>query len=389
MTSEELPTERDEAVSAPKDGPDVAPPKDLTVAEVAELKQRASDIVQQLRDSDGSRQMEIADSVTAVGLKAQHQAASQLGLLRVRVGDMLSDKGAAGVITGQLEELRLELNKINPDEVGRSGLVRFLGLLPFGNQLMRVIERIAIRYEEVSAQAVAVEKRLREGQMMLRRDNIELRQLYEQVEQQQALVKKNIYFGQQLQSQLERLVADTGEGDERKRGLLQNVVYDVATRVQDLATMAEVNAQFFVSIEMTRENNNRLGLAVDRTVTLATNTLMVGLAIQSALARQKRVLEATKRTREFLGEMIAANAAAIKQHTAEIGDVYKSPVVAIDKLTQAHNDLVEALNAADRLKAEGLVAARDNIAKLQQLTSELEGKMLGPDKSPEAPSLEA
>ena len=153
--------------------------------------------------------------------------------------------------------------------------------------------------------------------------------------------------------------------------------------------MEEVNNQFFVSIEMTRDNNTRLAQAVDRTLTLATNTLMVGLAIQSALARQKRVLEATERTREFLGELIVTNAAAIKQHTAEIGDVYKDPVIAIEKLQQAHADLVEALETANRLKAEGIDTARQNIVKLREMSDQLEQQVTGLPEKEQTPSLEA
>ena len=50
--------------------------------------------------------------------------------------------------------------------------------------------------------------------------------------------------------------------------------------------MQEVHLQYFVSIELTRQNNNRLGQAVDRTLTLATNVVTIGLAIQAALVRQ-------------------------------------------------------------------------------------------------------
>ena len=394
MTREEQPETRDESSLIPAGtassggvGEEPPRPKEVSEQEAAELKQRSADIVSRLQEAAGSREMEIVDGIAAVGIQAQKQAGSQLQLLRVRVGDMLSDRGATGEITRHLEDLRLELNKINPNDVGRSGLMRILSLLPFGSKLMRIVQRIAIRYEEVSQQAAIIEKRLRDGQTMLRRDNIELRQLYEQVEEQQVSVKKNTYLGELLQMQLRDLLTRTQ--DPRKREIVQSAAYDVAMRVQDLSTMAEVNVQFFVSIEMTRENNGRLGQAVDRTLTLATSTLMVGLAIQSALARQKRVMEATTRTREFLGEMIAANAAAIRQHTAEIGDVYKNPVVAIDKLTQAHNDLLEALNVADRLKTEGIETARENIAKLRQLTAELEEKSVGVGKPEQAPSLEA
>ena len=104
---------------------------------------------------------------------------------------------------------------------------------------------------------------------------------------------------------------------------------------------------------------------------------MVGLAIQSTLSRQRRVLEATQRTREFLGNLIVANAASIKQHTQEIGDVYNNPVIAIDKFTQAHNDLIDTINTADQLTQEGINSARGNIAKLSQLFAELDEKSRG------------
>jgi uncharacterized protein YaaN involved in tellurite resistance len=249
------------------------------------------------------------------------------------------------------------------------------------------VERIAIRYETVSKQVVVVEKQLRDGRMMLRRDNIELPKLYELVEGQQVPIKKNAYLGELLMQQLEEVLARVE--DPRKRERVQSALYDMSMRVQDLYAMAEVHIQLFVSIEMTHQNNTRLGQAVDRTVTLAANTLMVGLAIQSALVRQERVLEATQRTKEFLGDLIVANAGAIKQHTTEIGDVYKNPVVAIEKLTQAHNDLIEAMDIADRLKTEGIEAARENIAKLRQLTVELEQGASGLSEQREAQSLEA
>ena len=105
--------------------------------------------------------------------------------------------------------------------------------------------------------------------------------------------------------------------------------------------------------------------------------VMVGLAIQTALARQKRVLEATSRTREFLGNLIVANAEAIKQHTSDIGDVYNDPVVALDKIAQAHDDLIESMNISDRLKQEVIKPARDNIAKLTEMSREMAERSRG------------
>lgn len=361
-------------------------PKELSSEEVQQLRNRAGDIVKQVEAASGSKEMELSDSITAIGIQAQRTAGSNLALLRTRVGDMLSDDATGNRVTQDLVDLRQALNEINPAET-RGPIARILSMLPFGEKLLDRLERIAVRYEPVSKQVVVIERRLDEGRLMLVRDNIELRKLYEQVEGQQLPLKRNAYLGEVLMDQLQALIDRTD--DPAKKSRIQNLLYDLSIRVQDLRSMEEVNNQFFISIEMTRENNTRLGQAVDRTLALATNTLMVGLAIQSALARQKRVLEATERTREFLGELITTNAAAIRQHTAEIGDVYSNPVIAMEKLQQAHDDLISALDTATRLKTEGIETARANIVKLRELTGQIEEKVTGLPEKDETRSLEA
>ncbi|MBI2171474.1 MAG: toxic anion resistance protein [Chloroflexi bacterium] len=363
-------------------------PKGVSDEEVKELKARAQEVARQLEEASGSKGMEVIDTITSVGMQAQRHAASELVLLRARVGDTLTKEGASDRLTSDLVELRLALKQINPHELSQTGLLqRLLDILPFRDRLLRILEKIAVHYEPVSQQVVIIETRLREGRMMLTRDNVELRKMYEQVESQQLPIQKNAYLGELLMQELDELMERTEDPHKKER--VQSALYDVSMRVQDLRTMEEVHTQFFVSIEMTRQNNTRLGQAVERTLTVATNVVMVGLAIQVALARQRRVLEATQRTREFLGEMIVANAEAVKRHTQEIGDVYKEPVVALEKITQAHNALMEAMDMADRLKQEGLVSARENIVRLSQLAGELEQRFEGMRELPEGKSLEA
>ena len=74
---------------------------------------------------------------------------------------------------------------------------------------------------------------------------------------------------------------------------------------------------------------------------------------------------------------VTANATAIKQHTQEIGDLYNDPVISMEKISQAHNDLVESLEIASRLRQEGIESARENIAQIGAMTAELERKAGG------------
>jgi uncharacterized protein YaaN involved in tellurite resistance len=363
MDGEMLPVEITEPV----------PPQGATEPEMEELRVRAVDLIQRLGQASGSAELELADSVTHLGIQAQRKAGSQLDLLRVRVRDMISQGGPGAAISNDLVDLRLALKRINPHEWGGPGLLNRL----FGGSppILRTLEKIAVRYEPVSRQVAIIETKLREGRALLARDNIELRKLYEQVEVQQLVIRKNIYLGELIMQELDRLIRQTGDPLRAER--LRNVLYDVSVRVQDLRTMETVHGQFFVSIEMTRQNNTRLGQAVERTLSLATNVITVGLAIQAALVRQAKIQEATLRTRQFLGDVIVANAAAIKRHTQEIGDLYNNPVIATEKLEQAHTELMEAMDIAERIKQQGIDSARANIARLGQLSVELQRRVSG------------
>jgi uncharacterized protein YaaN involved in tellurite resistance len=366
---------------------DVTPPPGMSAQEVDEVRRQAAQMVSQLGEVMGSKELEILDGMANMGVQSQRSAASQFDLLKGRVSTFLNDGGPSREIANSMRDLRIALDQIDPHAEPRTIWERMYRVFPFfgKNNPVRILQRIALRYEPVSRQITLIETRLRDGRTMLVRDNIELRKLYEQLEAQQPPVRRNAYMGQMLMQHLTKLIENTPDAMKRER--IRGALHDVAMRVQDLKTMEEVHTQYFVSIEMSRENNNRLGQSVDRTLTLSTNVITVGLAIQAALIRQRSVIEATRRTREFLGTLVASNAAALKTHTREIGDLYVNPVIAMDKITRAHNDLIEAMDLADRLRQEGINNARNNIATLTSLSTELmqrAGNLLGyGEKAPE------
>ena len=356
-----------------------APPATMTVDEVELAQRQAIQLVQSVRDSRGSRQLAVLDEVSTVGVTSQRNAGRQLELVKTRMATLLDAGGSSRDVANGLIDLRVALDKISPHVASKSLWSRTVGALPGmrNNALVRALKKVALRYESASKQIVVIETNLTQGRTLLSRDNVELRRLYEDVETQQDAITRQIFIGELLLAELDQLAKETSEPMERER--ITSAVHDVAMRVQDLRAMQEVHTQYFVSIELSRANNTRLVQAVDRTLTMATNVVTVGLAIQSALARQRSVQEATQRTREFLGEMVAINAAAIKQQTEEIGNLYNEPVIAMDKLVQAHRDLLAALDEASTLRERGIQTARHNIDQLTNLTRELSEHVTGLD----------
>jgi len=355
------------------------PPKTMSASEVTEARRQASELVRYVRDSDGSDQLAAIDEVSSVGLKSQRNAGRQLELVRGRMATLLDSGSAGKSLANELVNLRVALDNIDPSSGDHNRLSRLRRSLPFvrNKSMLRTLKKVAIRYEPATKQITIIETKLRAGRALLVRDNVELRRLYEDIEGQQDAIKRQTYLGQLLLQELDALRVD--DDDPLQRDRLQAAKHDVASRVQDLLTMQEVHVQYFVGIELTRQNNQRLGQAVDRTLTLATNVVTVGLALQAALVRQREVQEATERTRQFLGELIVSNATAVRRQTEEIGDLYQDPVIAMDKLTQAHHELVAALDVAGKLREQGIDTARRNIDELTVLTQELDQRVHASD----------
>ena len=217
-------------------------------------------------------------------------------------------------------------------------------------------------------------------------DNAELEQLYQQVKQAQRGIQQSAYVGELLWQKLDEALIDCDPGERQK---LQAMMHRVAMRVQDLRTMEQVNLQFFVSIDMTLQNNDTLGEQVDRTVMVTQNLLTVGLAIQAALAQQKKIAKAVKGVQETTAAMLEANAAAIGRQTAEISDMQNNPVLALESVKNAHNTLLAALDKVDEIRQVGTEKARAGIADLNRMSAALEPKVEALKAARDLPAIEA
>ena len=63
--------------------------------EVERLRGEASELVEQLAQVSGSKELELLDNITNVGLATQRGAGSQMGLLNASVGSLLDEGGTS------------------------------------------------------------------------------------------------------------------------------------------------------------------------------------------------------------------------------------------------------------------------------------------------------
>ena len=289
----------------------VAPPETMSADEIELARQQASALVRGVRESTGGQQLAVLDEVTSVGLESQRNAGRQLELVKTRLATFLDEGGAE---QGGRARADRPARRARPHQPRRSSSAAS-GARTLGAAALHARQRDGPGAEEDRAALRAgVEADRRHRDEAPRGSDAARPATTSSCDASTRTSRRSSRRSSARRSsatlllhELTELLAETDDPLERDR--IQAAVHDVATRLQDLHAMQEVHLQYFVSIELTRQNNNRLGQAVDRTLTLATNVVTVGLAIQAALVRQARVKEATERTREFLGEMIVQNAA--------------------------------------------------------------------------------
>lgn len=371
------------AVDLPAQAIAAKPPRGLDDQSQAQLAQKADQLAVAVLADPGDRRL--GRQVSAMGVREQQKASKEIGLLKTRVGTMLSQLDGEGAeIPKTLVQLRYTMDEINPQVLGQpSGVAKWLGKAP---GVGKVLKRIAVKYESVQTQIDQIMSGLRHGKDRLLQDSAELEQLYDQVNLAQQGVQQSAYVGELLMQRIEDSSADVTDNALRQK--LQTMSHRVAMRVQDLRTMEQVNLQFFASIDMTLQNNDVLCEQIDRTVMVTQSLLTVGLAIQAALASQKQIASAVKQVQDSTAAMLEANAAAIGRQTKEIGEMQNNPVIALDRVKNAYNSLVGAMDEMEQIRLSGTEKARAGIAELSQMSAALEPRVEALQAARELPESE-
>ncbi len=369
--SSEAPNQPDtQAIDTPPEAVVPKPPAGIDDDSRSQLAGKAEQLALAVLAEPGDRKL--GRQVSAMGVREQQKASSEIGLLKTRVGTLLSQiDGEGAEIPRTLVELRHTMDEINPQVLGQpSGIAKWLGKAP---AVGKVLKRVAVKYESVQTQIDQIMNGLRHGKDRLLQDSAELEQLYEQVQVAQQGVQQAAYVGEMLMERIDQGTADVVDVAQRQK--LQAMSHRVAMRVQDLRTMEQVNLQFFASIDMTLQNNDTLCEQIDRTVMVTQSLLTVGLAIQAALASQKQIASAVKQVQDSTAAMLEANAAAIGRQTQEIGQMQNNPVIALDRVKNAYESLVSAMDEMEQIRATGTEKARAGIAELSRMSAALEPKV--------------
>lgn len=350
------------------------PPGDLADGEDEDLQEKAKELAKQAQSAET---VEEREEVMQIGGDLQSESTQNLDLLKARTEEVLKEfeDGEKTDIPDNLREFEETLSELNPSKIEENPH----GFLPtvkhtFGMLgVADVLNMVEEKYDTVQDTLKGIERNLEQGREQLKKDILELENLFQQTLNNRDKVRRKAYLGELLLKELEEKRQNISDSVKSKR--LDTVVNQVVSRVQDLRQLEQVLSQGLLRTQTNIENNRRLASTIKRYTDIAEFALVIGLGNKVAQQRQKSMIEMVEKSRDFTSDLIKQNAEDARKQTEEIGELMKSPALRMDKLKEAFELEMKTRERLHELRQEAIKEGKKNINEVNEMNQAIESEV--------------
>ena len=303
-----------------------------------------------------------ADAVRSMGDADIRKAAETSNrLLNTPVRALKEGGLSEGSKVGQtLVQLRRTVEDLDP---GRArGTKKFLGMIPFGDQMTDYFRR----YQSSQQQLNGILHALRSGQDELTKDNVALNMEKQNLWTVMGRLNQYVYIAERLDARLSAQIAELQLSDpDKAKALSQDVLFYVRQKHQDLLTQLAVSIQSYLAIDIIIKNNIELIKGVDRASTTTISALRTAVIVAQALGNQKLVLDQITALNSTTSQMIQRTSEMLKENSARIQEQAASSTIGLEQLQAAFANIYATMDSIDEFKAKALDTMAQTIGVLE------------------------
>jgi uncharacterized protein YaaN involved in tellurite resistance len=328
------------------------------------MQKRSQELVESTKNNGGPALNRI---VGDIGSSAQKKMASANDLMKGNVNSLLKGLDGKSPAGEKLLELRSTMDQLNPHSLHNAW---WFSWMP--NTIKRkAVSRFVRQYQPMQSHVEAIFDGLRNGKDDLLESNLALEQQYNEIAAAKKEIESEIYIGELFIRQVDAQDAETPTEDIQEKQKFATVKNQAMRRIRDLRTMEQASVQFFVSIDQTIATNSLLDESIDSALTVGPMVMNNALRIQAALAQQETIKDAVQQFQTGLGDMMAQNAGSIEKAAQEVGDLYNNPVIALQKMEEGFDKLMNAVSIANETMSTSTAKARETSDRLADMTAQL------------------
>ncbi|RKD72792.1 MULTISPECIES: toxic anion resistance protein [Sinobaca] len=326
----------------------------------------AEQFIQRFRESKDTDAL--LTSLGGLGQSEQKNAGDSLDSLKRPVKEMMNQEG--NDLPDRLYELKSMVSELEPEYLKETKLQKTW------NKLLRrnPVEQYSKKYETVEAQVENIVEALLIGRDKLQEDNLMLDQLKITARERIEDLEKQIETGRQLNDMLEQEM--TTEEWKDNPAELQKGQVKVISRVKNMSQAVMVLQQSLASVDLIKENNEKLEEAVFNAITMTKNIITVTASIQLALGNQRNVINAVNSVNEATENMILTNAQMLKTNTEDTLRTLEEPAVAMETFKKAYADVQTAIELTEQSNERIVHSGKQFISELDELNKQMKTKLL-------------
>ena len=321
--------------------------------------------------------VEDAQGILQYGLPAQNKIATFADTLLADI--RTREAGQAGE---SLAELLVKVKEVDVDSLsGASGLAK----VPLVGRFVDSFNRFATRYQKIGATIEKLTLALEKARMGLLRDITVLDRMYELNLEYLGQLDLYIAAGDELLEELqtERLPALEAEAQASQDPLDAQRVNDVRQavlrferRLHDLKLTRMIAIQTAPQVRLIQSNDQNLVEKIQSSILTTVPLWKNQIVIALSLYRQQKALELQREVSDTTNELLAKNAALLKDGSAKVAREVERGVVDIETLRQVNADLVATLEETIRIQDEGRQKRHEAEGELVRLQADLRQKLI-------------
>ncbi len=313
-----------------------------------------------------------SQSILFFGSKAQEQLTTVSD--RMLEGVKNKDIGPAGDdLNDMVATLRgFDLDSLDPNK--KPGF--FSNLLGKAKPVLKFVQK----YEEVRKQIDGITAKLEKHKTALLTDIISLDRLYQANLDYFRALEDYIAAGEEKLRELnEEIIPVQAAAVETSQDVIaaQNLrdLYavrdDLERRVHDLRLTRQVSMQSLPSIRLVQENDKGLVNKISSTIVNTVPLWRQQLATAVTIFRSSQAAATVKAATDLTNDLLAANAANLKQANAETRKQLERGVFDIEVVKQANQTLIATLEESLQIADQGKKMRSEALVQLQACESEL------------------
>lgn len=278
----------------------------------------------------------------------------------------------ANAIADQLLSLKVRVDELNPSSLNMDA-----GF--FGRMLQKVtgsssLNKYVTKFQSTSTVIEAIVRNLDHGAVsLLEQNHIFFDDKKRYMDASAALTEKTAIMLQADEKVKAMIEAELDP--EKKKFLQEEVLFVLEQHIQDIQQTNLASQQGILALNVLIKNNKELIRGVERTKNVTVVALKIGATIAVGLNQQKKVLDTVTAINEGTSDLLLTNSQLLKTQGAAIQKQAAGAMLDINKLSEALNNTLAAIEDIETFKQKALPEMSQTIAKFSELTAMVDKKI--------------